>query len=83
MKIKTTKQQIPELRSYLLRRPLHNHVLPRPETKERATIDCMRHAATKLPSIFSRQASLARQAFLITPLHGARYKTGKNAYAKK
>ena len=34
-------------------------------------------------SIFSRQASLARQAFLITPLHGARYKTGKNAYAKK
>ena len=33
--------------------------------------------------IFSRQASLARQAFLITPLHGARYKTGKNAYAKK
>ena len=32
--------------------------------------------------IFSRQASLARQAFLITPLHGARYKTGKNAYAK-
>ena len=34
-------------------------------------------------SIFSRQASVARQAFLITPLHGARYKTGKNAYAKK
>ena len=34
-------------------------------------------------AIFSRQASLARQAFLITPLHGARYKTGKNAYAKK
>ena len=33
--------------------------------------------------IFSRQASLARQAFLITPLHGACYKTGKNAYAKK
>ena len=33
--------------------------------------------------IFSRQASLARQTFLITPLHGARYKTGKNAYAKK
>ena len=33
--------------------------------------------------IFSRQASLARQAFLITPLHGARLKTGKNAYAKK
>ena len=33
--------------------------------------------------IFSRQASLARQAFLITALHGARYKTGKNAYAKK
>ena len=33
--------------------------------------------------IFSHQASLARQAFLITPLHGARYKTGKNAYAKK
>ena len=27
--------------------------------------------------------SLARQAFLITPLLGARYKTGKNAYAKK
>ena len=37
----------------------------------------------KTPAIiFSRQASLARQAFLITPLHGARYKTGKNAYAK-
>ena len=36
-----------------------------------------------LDSIFSRQASLTRQAFLITPLHGARYKTGKNAYAKK
>ena len=34
-------------------------------------------------TIFSRQASLARQAFLITPLHGARYKTGKNAIAKK
>ena len=34
-------------------------------------------------TIFSCQASLARQAFLITPLHGARYKTGKNAYAKK
>ena len=33
--------------------------------------------------IFSRQESLARQAFFITPLHGARYKTGKNAYAKK
>ena len=33
--------------------------------------------------IFSRQASLTRQAFLITPLHGTRYKTGKNAYAKK
>ena len=33
--------------------------------------------------IFSRQASLARQAFLITALHGARYKTGKKAYAKK
>ena len=33
--------------------------------------------------IFSRQASLAQQAFLITPLRGARYKTGKNAYAKK
>ena len=32
--------------------------------------------------IFSRQASLARQAFLITPLHGARYKTEKNANAK-
>ena len=34
-------------------------------------------------AIFSRQASLTRQAFLITPLHGTRYKTGKNAYAKK
>ena len=33
--------------------------------------------------IFSRQASLARQVFLITALHGARYKRGKNAYAKK
>ena len=33
--------------------------------------------------IFSRQASLARQALLITPLHVARYKTVKNAYAKK
>ena len=33
--------------------------------------------------IFSRQASLTRQAFLITPLHGACYKTGKNAYTKK
>ena len=31
--------------------------------------------------IFTRQASLARQAFLMTPLHGARSKTGKNAYA--
>ena len=34
-------------------------------------------------NILYHQASLARQAFLITPLHGARYKTGKNAYAKK
>ena len=34
-------------------------------------------------TIFSRQESLTRQAFLITPLHGARYKTEKNAYAKK
>ena len=33
--------------------------------------------------IFSRQASLGQQAFLITALHGARYKTGQNAYAKK
>ena len=24
-----------------------------------------------------------RQAFLITPLHGARYKTGKNAYQQQ
>ena len=32
--------------------------------------------------IFSRQASLARQAFLITPLHGARYKTGKKLKPK-
>ena len=32
--------------------------------------------------IFSRQASLARQAFLITPLHGARYKTGKTLTPK-
>ena len=31
---------------------------------------------------FSHQASLARQAFLITALHGARSKTGKNVYAK-
>ena len=38
---------------------------------------------SRLVSNFSRQASLARQAFLITPLHGARYETGKNAYAKK
>ena len=37
----------------------------------------------RIRTIFFRQASLARQAFLITPLHGARYKTGKNAYAKK
>ena len=36
-----------------------------------------------LQCIFSRQASLTRQAFLITPLHGARYKTGKNAHAKR
>ena len=42
------------------------------------------HVDTFTPfTIFSRQASLARQAFLITPLHGARFKTGKNAYAKK
>ena len=33
--------------------------------------------------IFSRQASLARQAFLITPLHGARYKTGKKTLTPK
>ena len=33
-----------------------------------------------LNTIFSRQASLTRQAFLITPL---RYKTGKNAYANQ
>ena len=33
--------------------------------------------------IFSRLASLARQAFLITPLHGTRSNMGKNAYAKK
>ena len=33
-------------------------------------------------SIFSRQASLTRQAFLITALHGARSKMGKNAYTK-
>ena len=33
--------------------------------------------------IFSRQVSLAQQAFLITSLHGTRYKTGKNAYAKE
>ena len=33
-------------------------------------------------SIFSRLASLARQAFLITPLHGARYKTGKTLTPK-
>ena len=32
--------------------------------------------------IISRQASLARQAFLITSLHGSRSKTGKKAYAK-
>ena len=39
--------------------------------------------SSKTTSIFSRQASLARQAFLITPLHGAHLKTGKNDYAKK
>ena len=33
-------------------------------------------------SIFSRQTSLARQAFLLIPLHGARYKTGKTLTAK-
>ena len=33
--------------------------------------------------IFSRQASLARQAFLITHLHGARYKTGKKRLRQK
>ena len=32
--------------------------------------------------IFSRQTSLARQDFLITPLHGARYKTGKTLTPK-
>ena len=32
--------------------------------------------------IFSRQASLTRQAFLITALHGARYKTGKTLTPK-
>ena len=32
--------------------------------------------------IFSRQASLARQTFLITPLHGARYKTVKTLTPK-
>ena len=61
--------------------------LPQPDRKE--TLDCL---TTDGPSqvnlqqsvcIFSHQASLAQQAFLITPLHGARYKTGKNAYAKK
>ena len=40
-------------------------------------------AAKPIQTIFSCQVSLARQAFLITPLHGARYKTGKNAYAKQ
>ena len=37
----------------------------------------------RAPVIFSRQASLILQAFLITALHGAHYKTRKNAYAKK
>ena len=40
------------------------------------------YALVRCCGIFSRQASLARQAFLITALHGARYKTKKNAYAK-
>ena len=33
--------------------------------------------------IFSHQASLARQAFLITPLHDARYKTGEKGLRQK
>ena len=33
--------------------------------------------------IFYRKASLIRQAFLITPLHGYHSKTRKNDYAKK
>ena len=37
----------------------------------------------KMQVIFSRQASLTRQAFLITPLHGARYKTGKKRLRQK
>ena len=41
------------------------------------------HSHVEILGIFSRQASLTRHAFLITALHGARYKTGKNAYAKK
>ena len=55
-----------------------NSFYPSTSTLKAYTIDLV-HKRT----IFSRQASLARQAFLITPLHGARLKTGKNAYAKK
>ena len=46
-------------------------------------VNCFEMPSIRDIIIFSRQASLARQAFLITTLHGARYKTGKNAYAKK
>ena len=34
-------------------------------------------------AFLSNQASLARQAFLITALHGARYKTGKKRLRQK
>ena len=36
----------------------------------------------EVPAMLSRQASLARQAFLVTPLHGARCKTGKTLTPK-
>ena len=32
---------------------------------------------------YGSQSIFSRRAFLITPLHGAHYKKGKNAYAKK
>ena len=38
---------------------------------------------TMYTRIFSHQVSLTRQAFLITPLHGSRSKTGKNITPKK
>ena len=35
------------------------------------------------PCSYGHEASLARQAFLITPLHDARYKTGKKRLRQK